>query len=80
MSPISGAVAEELLQLVAEQPDATTAELMKALGQRTGVKTSLAAVKRALHRLGYLRKKRSSSPPNARPKRTASGAASSRRS
>jgi len=80
VSPISGAVAEELRRLVAEQPDATTAELKRALGERTGVKTSLAAVKRALHRLGYSRKKRSSSPPNARRPRTASGVESSRRS
>ena len=59
-SAIVGSVARELERLAAKTPDATTAELMAALAKRTGVRTSLSSVKRALHRLGYSRKKRSS--------------------
>jgi len=72
-SPISGRVAEELRRIVAQRPDATAAELLAALVERTSVKTSLAAVKRAMHRLGFSRKKRNSSRPNARRRRTATG-------
>ena len=71
-APISGRVAEQLRRLVLQRPDATTSELHAALVERTGVKTSLAAVKRAMHRLGFSRKKRNSSRPNARRLRTAS--------
>ena len=71
-SPISGRVAEQLRRLVLQRPDATTSELHAALVERPGVKTSLAAVKRAMHRLGFSRKKRNSSRPNARRLRTAS--------
>jgi transposase len=71
-SPIGGKVAEQLRRLVAQRPDATTAELLVALVERTGVRTSLSAVKRAMHRLGFSRKKRNSWRPNARRPKTGS--------
>lgn len=80
ISPIRGKVASELKRLVAERPDSTVAELMERLISRTGVQTSLAGVKRALHRLGFTHKKRSSSPSSATRRRTSGGAASSPRS
>ena len=80
ISPIRGKVASELKRLVAERPDSTVAELMERLVARTGVQTSLAGVKRALHRLGFTHKKRSSSPSSATRRKTSGVAASSPRS
>jgi len=65
MSPIAGEVADELQALVRATPDATTQEMLDALVASTGVDTSLSALKRALHRLGFSRKKRRLSRPNA---------------
>jgi len=59
-SPISGGVAQFLKQLVAKMPDATIEEFTAALIEATGVDTSCSGVQRALRRLGYSRKKRSS--------------------
>jgi transposase len=56
-SPIQGEVAEELRHLVITQPDATSQELTDSLINRTGVKTSSSGIKRALHRMGFTRKK-----------------------
>jgi transposase len=58
-SPITGEVADKLKALVREVPDATVQEMLDALVASTGVATSLSALKRALHRLGFSRKKRS---------------------
>jgi transposase len=63
-SPLRGEVAEQLEALVKATPDATIEETMSALVEKTGVATSTAAVGRALHRLGFSRKKRSSSRPS----------------
>ena len=79
-SPVSGAVADRLKALVAETPDATVQELMEKLVDETGVETSLAAMKRAMHRLGFSRKKRSSLPPSGTRRRTSGAGASSPRS
>jgi len=65
LSPITGAVAEQLVLLVQDMPDATIEEMLEALVERTGIETSESAVKRALHRLGFSRKKRSSSRQSA---------------
>jgi transposase len=70
MSPIAGDVADELQAFVRTTPDATVREMLDALVATTGVATSLSAMKRALHRLGFSRKKRSSSRPNATSRRT----------
>jgi transposase len=64
-SPIVNEVADELEELVRATPDATIQEMLDALVASTGVATSLSAMKRALHRLGFSRKKRSSSRPSA---------------
>lgn len=61
LSPLRGDVATELEALVAELPDATVAELTEELMRRTAVRTSRSAVQRALHRLGFTRKKSPSS-------------------
>lgn len=73
-SPIRGEVAGELSALVAERSDATVKELATELAQRIGVKTSRSSVLRALHRLGFTRKKSPSSPKRGIA-RTSSGAA-----
>jgi len=64
-SPIRDDVAETLGALVGETPDATAEELRGLLESRTGVATSRSAVHRALHRMGFSRKKSGSSPPSA---------------
>ena len=56
----SGPRVERLEQLVAEQPDATLAELRS----RSGVACSVVTVFKALRRLGYRRKKRRSGRQN----------------
>lgn len=60
LSPIRGKIAEKLKALVRASPDSTIPELMDRLVAETGVVTSLPAMKRAMHRLGFSRKKRSS--------------------
>jgi transposase len=52
-----GGQAAMLVELVAEQNDATLAEYADQLAARTGIRRSLAAVCRALKRLGLVRKK-----------------------
>jgi transposase len=56
-SPITGRVAELLVAIVGTFSDATVAELTEVLIRRSGVSTSRAGVQRALHRLGFSRKK-----------------------
>jgi len=56
-SPITGRVAELLVTIVSTLSDATVAELTEALVKRSGVSTSRSGVQRALHRLGFSRKK-----------------------
>jgi transposase len=68
-SPIHGRIAELLTQIVTVMSDATVAELTVALQKKARVSTSRSAVQRALHRLGYSRKKshswqRSATRPN----------------
>ena len=65
MSPIRDEIAEQLGVLVENVPDATIQEMVDALVAKTGVTTSASAVGRALRRLGFTRKKRSSSRPSA---------------
>src|SRR5712692_3437885 len=74
LSPIRGKVAAELRLLVAATSDATVSELMEQLVKQTGIRTSLAAMKRAMHRLGFSRKKRNSSLQSEIRQRTAGGA------
>jgi len=64
MSPIHGEIAQELEVIVVQNSDATVQEITDALVKKTGVATSVAAVRRALHRLGFSRKKRSLSQQN----------------
>ena len=57
MSPIHGRIAELLIEIVTAMSDATVEELTAALCTKTKIATSRSAVQRALHRLGYSRKK-----------------------
>lgn len=66
-SPIEGKVADLLERIVAEMSEATVAELTAALMSRGQITTSRSAVHRALHRLGYSRKKSPSSRWSATP-------------
>jgi transposase len=77
-SPIRGKVAEQLIALVTRKPDLSVAELVGELQRRTRVRTSRSSVLRALHRLGYTRKKNGSWQSNATRQRTASDAKPSR--
>jgi transposase len=56
-SPIHGRIADLLTQIVTTMSDATVEELTAALQTRAKVSTSRSAVQRALHRLGFSRKK-----------------------
>ena len=56
-SPIQGRIADLLCRIVQSMPDATVEELTVALTKRARINTSRSAVQRALHRLGYSRKK-----------------------
>jgi transposase len=79
-SPIHGELAELLVAIVNEMPDATVAELAAVLMDRSGTSTSRSGVQRALGRLGFSRKKsRSPRPSETRPD-TARAARSSARS
>lgn len=64
-SPIQGRIAELLIKIVSSMSDATVEELTVALEKRGRVSTSRSAVQRALHRLGYSRKKSHSWQRNA---------------
>src|SRR6185503_3359960 len=76
-SPIEGKIAELLKRIVAEMSDATVEELTAALVERGQVRTSRSAVHRALHRLGYSRKKSPSWRWSATPQNTVDSAGSS---
>ena len=56
-SPIQGRIAELLDKIVSAMSDATVEELTAALQKKARIRTSRSAVQRALHRLGYTRKK-----------------------
>lgn len=56
-SPIHGRIADLLTQIVTTMSDATVEELTAALQKRAKISTSRSAVQRALHRLGFSRKK-----------------------
>ena len=71
-SPIRGKVAERLVALITRKPDLSVAELVGELQRRTSIRTSRSSVLRALHRLGYTRKKSGSWQSNATRQRTAS--------
>jgi len=62
-APLGGRAAV-LAELVTEQDDATPAEYADRLAEGTGVRRSLAAVRRALKSLGLVRKKRRSGRPS----------------
>ena len=68
-SPIHGRIADLLTQIVTTMSDATVEELTAALQKQAKISTSRSAVQRALHRLGFSRKKsrswrRSATTPN----------------
>jgi transposase len=73
VSPIHGPIADLLVKLVGEMPDATVAELTAVLADRAEITTSRSGVQRALLRLGFSRKKRHSSPASATRQSIASG-------
>ncbi|CAA9562640.1 hypothetical protein AVDCRST_MAG81-776 [uncultured Synechococcales cyanobacterium] len=58
---------EVVQQLVAEDNDATLAELCKALEQRSGVRVSQSTLCRELQQLKLTRKKSPSMPPKQKP-------------
>src|SRR5437763_6061229 len=62
--PPVGGEAATLAGLVAERNDATLAEYAEGLAERTGVRRSPSALRRALKALGPARKKRPSRPPS----------------
>jgi transposase len=63
-SPIRGHVTQLLGHILTEMPDATVLELTQALMARTDIETSRSAVQRAIHRLGFSRKKSPSGRAN----------------
>src|SRR3954463_5930013 len=73
--PPVGGEREALAGLVAERNDATLAEYADLLADRTGVRRSPSALRRALRALGLVRQKRHPRPPSgiARTPRSASG-------
>jgi transposase len=78
-SPIQGRIADLLHKIVASMSDATVEELTAALQKKAGIKTSRSAVQRAMHRLGYSRKKSPSWQRSAIPMSGAVSAESSAR-
>ena len=56
-SPIQGRLAALLRAIVKEMPDATVDELTAVFANRADVETSRSGVLRALHRMGFTRKK-----------------------
>jgi transposase len=79
-SPIRGALAEMLVAIVEQMPDATVAELAAAFEARSGTSTSRSGVQRALARLGFSRKKSASPPLSVTRPNTARATRSSARS
>lgn len=82
-SPIQGRIADLLHKIVVAMSDATVEELTAALQKKARIKTSRSAVQRALHRLGYSRKKspswqRSATPPSGEVSAASSARASRR--
>jgi transposase len=75
-SPIANQVAGELMKLISDRPDATVPELTEEFRSRTGISTSRSSVLRALHRLGFTRKK-SPLSPKSETGRTSDGVAAS---
>lgn len=72
MSPIHGRIAELLIKIVTAMSDASVEELTTALQKKARISTSRSAVQRALHRLGFSRKKshswrRSATPTHGGP-------------
>lgn len=57
VSPIHGRIAGLLIKMVSGMSDATVEELTAALREKAKISTSRSAVQRALHRLGFSRKK-----------------------
>jgi transposase len=81
VSPIRGRIAELLDKIVSAMSDATVEELTAALQKKARIRTSRSAVQRALHRLGYTRKKSPSWQRSAtRPNGGGSGESSARAS
>src|SRR5687768_6962526 len=78
-SPIEGKIEELLRRIVEEMSDATVEEMTAALVERGRIQTSRSAVYRALHRMGYSRKKSPSSRWSATPRNTAASVESSAR-
>jgi transposase len=77
LSPIHGRIAELLIKIVTAMSDATVEELTTALRKKARISTSRSAVQRALHRLGFSRKKSHSWQRSATPINGATFAASS---
>ena len=74
-SPIRARVAKLLVAIVKRMPDATVAELTAAFEREASISTSRSSVLRALHRLGYSKKRRPSSRASAtRPSTATAGA------
>jgi len=67
VSPIHGRIAELLIKMVSGMSDATVEELTAALRKKAKISTSRSAVQRALHRLGFSRKKSRSWQRSATP-------------
>jgi transposase len=67
VSPIHGRIAELLIKMVSAMSDATVEELTAALRKKAKISTSRSAVQRALHRLGFSRKKSRSWQRSATP-------------
>lgn len=78
-SPIEGKIEQLLRRIVEEMSDATVEEMTAALIERGRIRTSRSAVYRALHRMGYSRKKSPSSRWSATPRNTAVSVDSSAR-
>ena len=75
-SPVTEPVQQRMLALVEAQKDLTIAELRDRLGAATGVRMGWTSVQRWTKRLGLRLKKSRSTPLNATPKPTGSGARS----
>ena len=68
---------QALAGILRSRPDATLVELQAALENKTGLRLSTQHLWRVVKRMGFRLKKSHSTPRNATPKRTASGAKSS---
>lgn len=76
-SLIHGRIADLLTKIVTTMSDATVEELTVALRKKARISTSRSSVQRALHRLGFSRKKSHSWQRNATPTNGAPFVASS---